>query len=125
MATTTKAADQSMSAPPKKVYDTQEKILAALAAKEITTEEASDCLDAITKPAAAFSMKVSEKGCVTFRGVPGANVQYGLSLRKESLKHLFTNRVKIEQFVKDNEKEIDKRSAESRAAAKAAKAAAK
>ena len=95
-------------------------ILKRVVSGELTTEEADKLLSAAATSGANVTMKVSEKGCVTFRGLPGANVRYGFSPRRETLEWLYANKAKVEAFLKQNSKEITKRSDASREARKAA-----
>lgn len=98
---------------------TVDQILAQVAGGTVKPEEAGKLLNAL-RPEAKTSMKVSEKGCVTFRGIPGANIRYGFSPRRETLEYLFAHEQQITEFIKKNRVEIDKRSAASRAAKEAA-----
>jgi len=91
-------------------------ILAMVQSGKLSVEEAVKLM----ATSGDVTMKVSEKGCVTFRGMPGANVRYGFSPRRETLEWLYANRDKVEAFLKQNEKEIRKRSDASREARKAA-----
>ena len=96
-------------------------IMAKLTAGEIDVQEAATLLAGqMVASGANVTMKVSEKGCITFRGLPGANVRYGFSPRKETLEWLYANREKVEAFLEKNKAEIAERSAASRAARKAA-----
>ena len=49
-----------------------------------------------------FSMKVSEKGCVSFRGMKGISVKFGLSLYPATLQALFARKEEIEKFMEAN-----------------------
>ena len=82
---------------------TMQAILSDLSNKVISQEQASIELSAIA-PAreSRVTMKVSEKGCVTFRNMPGASVKFGLSLYPETLKTLFAQREAIEAFIVEN-----------------------
>jgi len=93
---------------------TKTEILEALKAGKLSVEDAAALLPATVT--GKVTMKVSEKGCVTFRGVPGANVQYGLSLRKETIAWLYASKKEVEEFVRKNAAELEKRSEESRKA---------
>ena len=100
----------------------REEILAKLKDQKISVEEAALLLAKQMAPTvqANVTMKVSEKGCVTFRGIPGGNVRYGFSPRRETLEWLYANQEKVEAFLKGNEQEITTRSEASRLARKAA-----
>ena len=110
---------------------TKEQILAAVAKGPdeggISAAEAIGLLDALGGGGngQVFSMKVTEKGCVGMRGLPGCNVRFGLALRVETLLAILDKHPdKIRAFIKDNAKELERLSAVSRAAAKREKAAA-
>lgn len=60
-------------------------------------------------------MKVSEKGCVTFRGLKGTNAQFGLHLRVETLDWLYANAQKVKAFIQEHSAVIAARSAASKA----------
>lgn len=56
----------------------------------------------------AFTIKVSEKGCVQMRGVPGTNVKFGFTLYATTIQWLYKpeNAEKILKFVADNAKSL-------------------
>lgn len=60
-------------------------------------------------------MKVSDKGCITFRGVKGTNAKFGLHLRVETLDWLYANAEKVKAFIQEHASVIAARSAASRA----------
>jgi hypothetical protein len=80
----------------------REEILAQLKSGKIKVEEAAMLLAEQMVPASsvAFTMKVSEKGCISFRGVPGTNGKFGLTLYAKSVQFLFAKRNEIEAWVK-------------------------
>ncbi len=100
----------------------QHEVLAALKAGTVELEDVSRYLATLSggTNGNGVRMKVSDKGCVHFRGLKGTNVRFGLALRVEALDWLFSHREKIERFIKDNQAEINRRSEESRAERSAA-----
>ena len=92
----------------------------------ISAAEAIGLLDALGGGGngQVFSMKVTEKGCIGIRGIRGINVRFGRTMRVEEWEDLQKHADKINTFIKDNRKELEKLSAVSRAAAKREKAAA-
>lgn len=81
---------------------TREDILKQLKSGKVTIEEAVALLATTDAPATPFSMKVSEKGCVSFRGVPGTNGKFGLTLYAKSVQFLFSHQKDIEAFIAKN-----------------------
>lgn len=47
----------------------------------------------------SFSIKLSDRGAVQFRGLPGVSAQFGLTLYAAALETLFSRRDQIEQFI--------------------------
>lgn len=81
--------------------------LGYLSSGEITMEayqewDAQRIRSAQQKPAQSFSMKVSEKGCISIRGLRGANVKFGFTAYVSTIEDLFASREKIEAFIKQN-----------------------
>ena len=102
---------------------TTEDILKGLASKTITVDQAMAMIAALeTSP---IGMKMSEKGCVTFTGLPGTHFKFGLSMYPKTVEALFANKDAIEGFLKDNAVELSKRGEASKAASQAVKAAEK
>jgi hypothetical protein len=48
------------------------------------------------------SLKVSEKGGIQFRSVPGASIKFGLTLFAETVVWLYDNREEVEAFMRKN-----------------------
>lgn len=55
------------------------------------------------------TMKVSEKGACTFRGVPGTSGKFGMTLYPETLEWLYANQKRVEQFIKDNDSKLSRK----------------
>jgi hypothetical protein len=96
----------------------QDDVLGLLAAGEVEVDAVSRyllLLESKNGNGAGVRMKVSEKGCVTFRGLKGTNAQFGLHLRVETLDWLFANTGKVKEFIKEHANVIAARSAASKA----------
>ena len=106
------------------VEPTKVELLQELAAGNVTAEVALEYLARLdAKGNKGATMKVSEKGCITFRGIPGISVKYGMSPRVETLEWLYAHEKEVRAFVSENRALIEKRSAASKAKKEAAKAA--
>lgn len=60
--------------------------------------KAQDSLRA-ANAAGSFSIKLSDRGAVQFRGLPGVSAQFGLTLYAAALETLFARKDQIEQFI--------------------------
>lgn len=80
-------------------------VLNKLANNEITAEQAGELLKA-AMPAergkATPRLKITEKGCLGMRGVPGTNVKFGLSLYATTVEWILDNADTLKQFISDN-----------------------
>lgn len=85
---------------------TQE-ILVAVQTGALSIADASKLLP--SGGAAPFTIKVSEKGAIQMRGVPGASVKFGLTLYASAIEFLFANRERIEKFIADNSADISRK----------------
>jgi len=77
-------------------------ILDAVKAGLVDVAIAGDAIADMQKTTGPFSMKVSEKGCVTFRGLKGVSVKFGLSLYPATLQALYAKKDEIEKFMESN-----------------------
>ncbi len=78
-------------------------VLELLKSGKITVSEAAQTLQQFSSaPSAPFTMKVSEKGALTFRGVPGTHHLFGLSIYAKGVEFLFAHKAQIEAFIKAN-----------------------
>lgn len=85
-------------------------LLAMLSGEDFKTIAAAQEKFRAKQPAGgAFSMKVSEKGAVSLRGVPGCNIRFGLTLYAEALEFLFSHREQIERFIADNHGKLSRK----------------
>lgn len=91
---------------------TQAEILAALASKKITIEQAQAALQALDARANPLSCKVSEKGGVSIYGLG----RFPVTLYKEQWSRLAGFMPTITAFIKDNDASL-KTKAESKATA--------
>ena len=94
-------------------------VLGLLAAGEVEVEAVARYLSLLDSGSGqnggGARMKVSEKGCITFRGVKGTNSQFGLHLRVETLDWLYANAEKVKAFIQEHAGVIAARSAASKA----------
>jgi hypothetical protein len=94
-------------------------VLGLIASGDVEVEAASRYLSLLEskngQSGGGARMKVSDKGCVTFRGVKGTNAQFGLHLRVKTLDWLFANAEKLKAFIREHAGVIATRSAASRA----------
>ena len=80
-------------------------VLQSLSGKTMEMDDASNLLDEISLArvtaltAGTFKMKVTEKGCLQFRGVPGVNVKFGLSLYVEAVEFLLDHQAEIKRYI--------------------------
>jgi hypothetical protein len=83
---------------------TRDEVLVALKAGKLSVEDAGKALTALEPVVARapFVMKVSEKGCITFRGVPGTHHSFGLSLYAEGVEYLLAKATEIKAFIAKN-----------------------
>ena len=84
---------------------TREDILNQLMAGTVKIEEASKLLASIEVKngnGAPFTMKVSEKGAVSFRGVPGTHHMFGLTMYAKGVQFLIAHQKEIEAFIEKN-----------------------
>jgi hypothetical protein len=100
-------------------------LLGMIARRDVEVEAASRYLTLLEskngkngKNGGGVRMKVSEKGCITFRGLKGTNAQFGLHLRVETLDWLYANAEKVKAFVDEHASVIAARSAASKASRK-------
>ena len=103
----------------------QHDVLGLLAAGEVEVDAVARYLALLESKngqnGGAVRMKVSDKGCVTFRGLKGTNAQFGLHLRVETLDWLYANAEKVKAFIEEHASVIAARSAASKAKSKAEK----
>lgn len=78
-----------------------DEILFLVKSGKLSVEDASRQLESLA-PSAPFSMKVSEKGAITFRGVPGSHHLFGLSIYAKGVEFLLAHKAEIEGFIKAN-----------------------
>ena len=84
----------------------KEEILAKLAAKELTVEEATKLLDELERPPRGqLYCKVSEKGAVSVYGLQRMPV----TLYMEQWERLVAFNAEIQQFIKDNESKLKRK----------------
>jgi hypothetical protein len=84
---------------------TREEILSALVSGKITNiAEAAALLESLTPSRAVngFSMKVSEKGAIAFRGIPGSHHVFGTTLYAKGVLCLLEHEKEIRAFVESN-----------------------
>jgi hypothetical protein len=92
-------------------FTTKEQVLAALASGQMTVDAASAWLSAHSGNGHSngISLKVSEKGAVSIRGIKGVSVKFGLTLYAAALEDLFANKDKIEAFIKANNPKLSRK----------------
>ena len=92
-------------------FTTKEQVLAALAGGQCTVDAASAWLAAHSSNGHGngISLKVSEKGAVSIRGIKGISVKFGLTLYAVALEDLFANKDKIEAFIKANNGKLSRK----------------
>jgi hypothetical protein len=94
-------------------------VLGLLAAGEVEVDAVARYLSLLESKngqnGGGVRMKVSEKGCITFRGVKGTNGKFGLHLRVETLDWLYANAEKVKAFIQEHASVIAARSAASKA----------
>ncbi len=84
----------------------KEEILAKLAAKELTVEEAGKLLDELERPQRGqLYCKVSEKGAVSVYGLQRMPV----TLYMEQWERLIGFGAEVQQFIKDNESKLKRK----------------
>lgn len=87
---------------------TVEEICTLLAQQKITPIEAAQMISAVQSAGngKTYDVGVSEKGCVSFKRVPGTNGKFGLSMYPVTLQWLFAHREEIEKFMEDNKAKL-------------------
>ena len=94
-------------------------VLGLIASGDVEVDAASRYLSLLEskngQSGGGVRMKVSEKGCVTFRGLKGTNAKFGLHLRVETLDWLSANAEKVKAFIQEHSAVIAARSAASKA----------
>lgn len=87
---------------------TTAEILALVQSGKLKPAEAVAMLDAAkaTGGGQAASLKVSEKGCVQFRGVPGISIRFGLSLYPKTIEWILDNADALREFIKNNHSKL-------------------
>lgn len=85
------------------IFTTTE-IIALLMDGKISKDEATKLLDAAKAKGNGQShqIKVGAKGGVCMRSIPGASVQYGLTLYPKTLQWLFEHKEELEKFMEAN-----------------------
>lgn len=83
----------------------KEEILAKLAAKELTVEEAGKLLDELERQRGQLYCKVSEKGAVSVYGLQRMPV----TLYMEQWERLIGFGAEVQQFIKDNESKLKRK----------------
>jgi len=73
---------------------------------DMTAEELRDLREALGVAGGRPSLKVSEKGAVSFRQIPGASVRFGLTLYAETILWLYENQDAVRGFVRENTKQL-------------------
>jgi hypothetical protein len=58
------------------------------------------------------TMKVSEKGAITFRQVPGTSAKFGMTLYVETVEWLYANVKTVTQFIKDNNGNLSRKNSQ-------------
>lgn len=86
------------------VVYSQAEILSMVKKGTITIEEADKLLDKAKAKGngQSYTVKVSEKGCVQLRGVPGASIRFGLSLYPKTIQWLYEHKEELEKFIETN-----------------------
>ncbi len=87
-------------------YTGKEHVLKALAAGELGVQEAMALLAKFERASGGGTLKVSQKGAIQFRGVPGISVKFGLTLYGKTLEWLYANRETVERFIADHRDEL-------------------
>ena len=87
---------------------TQNEILLLLAAGKLTPAEAGELLTKVNGPAVSSAprMKVTEKGCVQFRGVPGVSVKFGATHYVSFVEWVLDHAQLVRDFIKDNDAKL-------------------
>ncbi len=83
-------------------------ILLQLAAGKITPAEAGELLTKVNGPTVSNTprMKVTEKGCVQFRGVPGVSVKFGATHYVSFVEWVLDHAQLVRDFIKDNDAKL-------------------
>jgi hypothetical protein len=68
----------------------------------MTPDEQKALREALGVSGGKPSLKVSEKGAVSFRQIPGSSVRFGLTLYAETLLWLFENQDAVKTFVREH-----------------------
>lgn len=97
--TPTDAQAQLWTMPP---GDVSSAVLDGVSKGTLTLDAARVLLEPAPRGRVQFSMKVSEKGAITFRGVPGTHHSFGLTLYGKTIEFLFSHKEEIEQFIAAN-----------------------
>lgn len=63
----------------------------------------------VQRAAQPFVLKVSEKGCLQMRGVPGAPVAFGITLYVEAVEFILDHADAIRAFVKANNAKLSRK----------------
>lgn len=92
-------------------FTSKEQVLSALAGGQCTVDAASAWLAAHTSNGHSngMSLKVSEKGAISVRGIKGISVKFGLTLYAVAFEELFANKDKIEAFIKANNGKLSRK----------------
>jgi hypothetical protein len=90
---------------------TQNEILLQLAAGKITPVEAGELLAKVNGPTVSSTprMKVTEKGCVQFRGVPGVSVKFGATHYVSFVEWVLDHAQVVKDFIKANEGKLSRK----------------
>ena len=86
---------------------TKMEVLEQLKSGKIKIEEANALLNSMEQRSAGpFTMKVSEKGAITFRGVPGASVKFGMTLYAKGVQFILDHEKEIRAFIEKNKGQL-------------------